>query len=64
MNVVSALREMEIIGANILVLILCVLKCLAMDSKELQDFKDFLEKTSALDQTLKGIISLLYGSCY
>lgn len=33
---------------------LCLVKCMAMSNTELQDFKNFLDKTSALDQTLKG----------
>lgn len=39
---------------TVLLLFLSVVKCYGMSKSELEEFSDFLKRSSALDQNLKG----------
>ncbi|XP_059049306.1 uncharacterized protein LOC131844433 [Achroia grisella] len=44
---------MELINIFVIVLVVCVLECSNMSQDEIEDFTNYLQKTSRLDQTLK-----------
>ncbi|XP_053601533.1 seminal metalloprotease 1-like isoform X2 [Plodia interpunctella] len=44
---------MEWIKISVIICVFCVLKCSSMSNSELEDFVEFLHKTSRLDQVLK-----------
>ncbi|XP_052753866.1 uncharacterized protein LOC113522967 isoform X2 [Galleria mellonella] len=45
---------MELINILVIILVVCVLECSTMSQDEIEEFTDYLQKTSQLDQTLKS----------